>query len=302
MMELLFLTGMSGAGKSAAVRYLEDCGYFCMDNVPPYVLPDLVKSFFRGRNGEGFSTPKLAFVVDIRSQEYLDGFDEALALIDEEVGCPYKVIFLEASDPVLISRYQQTRRKHPLAGKKGSLTMALSEERKMLEDIRAIATVVVDTSLLTDAELCKAIGEIIKDEDNQSILVVVESFGFKYGLPVDCDYVFDARFLPNPFYLPQLRNYTGKDEQIARYLEDFTETGEFNYMISELLSFVIPFYEKEGKGSVHIGIGCTGGRHRSVYCAETVARKLRENGIKCIITHRDIDKEPHRYTKKAEED
>ena len=301
-MELLFLTGMSGAGKSAAVRYLEDCGYFCMDNVPPYVLPDLVKSFFRGRNGEGFSTPKLAFVVDIRSQEYLDGFDEALALIHDEVGVPYKVIFLEASDQVLISRYQQTRRKHPLAGTKGSLTKALSEERKMLENIREIATVVVDTSFLTDAELCKTIGDIIKKQDNQSILVVVESFGFKYGLPVDCDYVFDVRFLPNPFYLPTLRNFTGKDEEIAKYLEGFRETDEFNYMTSEILSFVIPFYEKEGKGSVHIGVGCTGGRHRSVYCAETIARKMGENGIKCIITHRDIDKEPHRYTKKADED
>ena len=301
-MELLFLTGMSGAGKSAAVRYLEDCGYFCMDNVPPYVLPDLVKSFFRGRNGEGFSTPKLAFVVDIRSQEYLDGFDEALALIDEEVGCPYKVIFLEASDQVLISRYQQTRRKHPLATKKGSLTQALSEERKMLENIREIATVVVDTSFMTDAELCKAIGEIIKSADNQSILVVVESFGFKYGLPVDCDYVFDVRFLPNPFYFPQMRNLTGKDEAIETYLEGFPETAEFNYMTSELLRFVIPFYEKEGQGSGHIGIGCTGGRHRSVYCTETISKMLAERGIKCIVSHRDIDKEPHRYTKKAEDD
>lgn len=300
-MELLFLTGMSGAGKSAAVRYLEDCGYFCMDNVPPYVLPDLVKSFYKGRSGEGFSTPKLAFVVDVRSQEYLDGFDEALALIDEEVGCPYKVIFLEASDSVLISRYQQTRRKHPLAKRKGSLTGALAEERKMLENIRAIATVIVDTSLMKDSELCNAIGEIIKDENDQSILVVVESFGFKYGLPVDCDYVFDARFLPNPFYLPQLRNFTGKDKQIADYLEGFKETGEFNYMISELLSFVIPYYQKEGKGSVHIGIGCTGGRHRSVYCTETVVKKLADCGIKCIISHRDIDKEPHRYSKKADE-
>ncbi len=301
-MELLFLTGMSGAGKSAAVRYLEDCGYFCMDNVPPYVLPDLVKSFFRGRNGEGFSTPKLAFVVDIRSQEYLDGFDEALALIHEEVGVPYKVIFLEASDQVLISRYQQTRRKHPLAGKKGSLTKAIAAERKMLENIRGIATVIVDTSFLTDSELCKTIGDIIKNQDSQSILVVVESFGFKYGLPVDCDYVFDVRFLPNPFYLPQLRNHTGKDKEIAKYLEGFSETDEFNYMTSELLTYVIPFYAKEGKGCVHIGIGCTGGRHRSVYCAETIARKMGENGIKCIITHRDIDKEPHRYTKKADED
>jgi len=300
-MELLFLTGMSGAGKSAAVRYLEDCGYFCMDNVPPYVLPDLIKSFYVGRSGEGFSTPKLAFVVDVRSQEYLDGFDVALAQIDEEVGCPYKVIFLEASDPVLISRYQQTRRKHPLAKKKGSLTVALAEERKMLQDIRAIATVVIDTSMMSDAELCKNIGEIIDSEDTQSILVFIESFGFKYGLPVDCDYVFDARFLPNPFYVPELRDLTGKDEAIAEYLEKFPETGKFNRKVADLLDFTIPFYIREGKGSVHIGMGCTGGRHRSVYCAETVFKLLEENGIKCNISHRDVDKEPHRYTKKADE-
>ncbi|MBQ2156760.1 MAG: RNase adaptor protein RapZ, partial [Clostridiales bacterium] len=201
-----------------------------------------------------------------------------------------------------ISRYQQTRRKHPLATKKGSLTEALAEERKMLENIREIATVVVDTSFMTDTELCNAIGGIIKSADSQSILVVVESFGFKYGLPVDCDYVFDVRFLPNPFYFPQMRNLTGKDEAIATYLEGFSETAEFNYMTSELLRFVIPYYEKEGKGSVHIGVGCTGGRHRSVYCAETISKMLGERGIKCIISHRDIDKEPHRYTKKAEED
>ena len=300
-MELLFLTGMSGAGKSAAVRYLEDCGYFCMDNVPPYVLPDLVKSFYRGRSGEGFSTPKLAFVVDIRSQEYLDGFDEALAEIDEEVGCPYKVIFLEASDSVLISRYQQTRRKHPLAKKKGSLTEALAEERSMLTDIREVATVVIDTSLMSDAELCKNIGEIIENEDEQSILVIVESFGFKYGLPVDCDYVFDARFLPNPFYVPELRNLTGKDEGVGKFLEEFGETEKFYNKVADLMSFAIHYYIQEGKGSVHIGVGCTGGRHRSVYCAEKVAEKLEACGIKCIMTHRDIDKEPHRYTKKADE-
>ena len=299
-MEILFLTGMSGAGKSAAVRYLEDCGYFCMDNVPPYVLPDLVKSFLRGRNGEGFSTPKLAFVVDVRSQEYLDGFDEALAQIDEEVGCPYKVIFLEASDSVLISRYQQTRRKHPLAKKKGSLTKAIQEERDMLRDIREIATV-VDTSMMSDSDLCYAIGEIIKSEEDQSILVVVESFGFKYGLPVDCDYIFDVRFLPNPFYVPELRNFTGMDEEIGKYLEGFKETEEFNQKAADILAFAIPYYMKEGKGSVHIGVGCTGGRHRSVYCTEMIAKKLGESGIKCITNHRDIEKEPHRYTKKAEE-
>ena len=176
------------------------------------------------------------------------------------------------------------------------------ELRKALEQLgkRNIMTPFFETqeaNMFSD----ETIGEIVKGEDKQNILVVIESFGFKYGLPVDCDYVFDVRFLPNPFYIPQLRNLTGKDQKIADYLDAYSETAEFNYMTSELLSFVIPFYEKEGKGSVHIGVGCTGGRHRSVYCVETIAQKMAEHGIKCIINHRDIDKEPHRYSKKADE-
>ena len=294
-MELIILTGMSGAGKSAAVRYLEDLGFFCMDNVPPYVLPDLVNSFYKGRSGEGFGVNKLAFVVDVRSQEYLDGFSDAMAQIDG-MGIPYKIIFFEASDHILILRYQETRRKHPLAKNK-SLTSAIEAEREKLLNVRSMATNVIDTTMMNESQLRSTLRELVETDDENGMVIFVESFGFKYGMPVDCDYCFDARFLPNPYYVPELRNHTGDEEEVSSYLEGFKETSEFIGKVSDLLLFTIPFYINEGKGSLHIGFGCTGGRHRSVYCAETVAGILNESGYKCVLHHRDVDKEASRYGK-----
>ncbi len=294
-MELIILTGMSGAGKSAAVRYIEDLGFFCMDNVPPYVLPDLINGFYKGRSGEGFGVSKLAFVVDVRSQEYLDGFSDAIAQIDD-LGIPYKIIFFEASDHVLITRYQETRRKHPLA-KNMSLTAAIAAERAKLQNIRSMATNVIDTTMLSEAKLRVKLGEIIDVDNNGGMVVFVESFGFKYGVSVDFDYCFDARFLPNPYYVAELRNSTGAEKAVSDYLEGFKETTEFIDKVTDLMKFTIPFYIEEGKGSLHIGFGCTGGRHRSVYCAEKVASRLTEAGYNCIINHRDIDKEAARYGK-----
>lgn len=294
-MELIILTGMSGAGKSAAVRYIEDLGFFCMDNVPPYVLPDLINGFYKGRSGEGFGVSKLAFVVDVRSQEYLDGFSDAIAQIDN-LGIPYKIIFFEASDHVLITRYQETRRKHPLA-KNMSLTAAIEAERAKLQNIRSMATNVIDTTMMSEAKLRIKLGEIIDVDNNGGMVVFVESFGFKYGVSVDFDYCFDARFLPNPYYVAELRNHTGADKEVSDYLEGFKETLDFIDKVSDLMKFTIPFYIEEGKGSLHIGFGCTGGRHRSVYCAEKVASRLTEAGYNCILHHRDIDKEASRYGK-----
>lgn len=295
-MEIVFVTGMSGAGKSRAVDYLEDRGYFCMDNVPPYVLPDIVSSFVKSTGTEEFGIEKLAFVVDIRSQEFLDGFEDALKRIEENVGCPYKIIFLEASDNVLISRYQQTRRKHPLSAN-APLTEAIAEERKRLENIRTMATGVIDTSFLTPAKLQQVLNEMLSEDDGNGMSVFIESFGFKYGVPVDCDYVFDARFIPNPYYVPELKNLTGRDKEIADYLETFEQTDEFVSKVADLIGYTIPSFLREGKGRLHIGIGCTGGRHRSVYCAEKVASLLRKAGYNCILHHRDIDKEAARYGK-----
>lgn len=294
-MELIILTGMSGAGKSAAVRYIEDLGFFCMDNVPPYVLPDLINGFYKGRSGEGFGVSKLAFVVDVRSQEYLDGFSDAMAQIDD-LGIPYKIIFFEASDHVLIQRYQETRRKHPLA-KTMSLTDAIAAERKKLLNVRSIATNIIDTSMMSESNLRVKLGELIDADKDNGMVIFVESFGFKYGVSVDFDYCFDARFLPNPYYVQDLRNQTGADKDVSDYLEGFPETAEFIERVTGLMKFTIPHYIEEGKGSLHIGFGCTGGRHRSVYCAEKVASLLKEAGYNCVLNHRDIDKEAARYGK-----
>ena len=294
-MELIILTGMSGAGKSAAVRYLEDQGFFCMDNVPPYVLPDLVNGFYKGRSGEGFAVSKLAFVVDVRSQEYLDGFSDAMAQIDD-LGIPYKIIFFEASDHVLITRYQETRRKHPLA-KNMSLTAAIAAERAKLQNVRTMATNVLDTTRMSVSDLRMKLGEIIDAGNDSGMVIFVESFGFKYGVSVDFDYCFDARFLPNPYYVTELRNLTGSDKEVSGYLEGFPETAEFISKVTDLMKFTIPFYIEEGKGSLHIGFGCTGGRHRSVYCAEKVKSLLEAAGYSCVLHHRDIDKEAARYGK-----
>ncbi|MBQ1895171.1 MAG: RNase adapter RapZ [Clostridiales bacterium] len=298
-MELIFLTGMSGAGKSQAADFLEDQGFFCIDNLPPMILPELVKSFYKGQGGDGFGIDKLVFVVDIRSREFLKGFGAALKKIDEEIGCAYRIIFLEASDDVLVKRYRQSRRKHPL-GKDLSLTDAISSERKLLLGIRARATNVIDTSMMALPALRDELLSMIEDDASTGMSVFIESFGFKYGMPVDCDNVLDVRFLPNPFYIPELKMMSGLDQGIGEYLEGFEETKTYKEKIMDLLKFTIPLYIKEGKGRLHIGIGCTGGRHRSVYIAEYLSRSLSEAGYKTITHHRDIDKDP-RYIKKDEQ-
>ncbi|MCQ2482437.1 MAG: RNase adapter RapZ [Clostridia bacterium] len=296
-MDIIFLTGMSGAGKSQAVHILEDQGYFCIDNLPPVALPGIVATFTNGQGGEGYGIEQLAFVVDIRSKELLKGFGEALKKIDKETPCPYKVIFLEANDDVLISRYRQTRRKHPLS-KDISLMEAINTERKMLQGIRGRADYVVDTSMMVIPALKEEILNIIGDDITSGMSIYVESFGFKYGLPKDCDNVFDVRFLPNPFYIQELKLCSGLDKEIGDYLEKFDETVEYKQKIKDLLLFSAPLYVKEGKGRLHIGIGCTGGRHRSVYIAEYINGLLLEAGYKSTVHHRDIDKDP-RYGKSS---
>ncbi len=296
-MELIILTGMSGAGKSQACDFFEDQGFFCIDNLPPMILPELAKTFFKGQGGEGYGIEKLAFVVDIRSKELLKGFGEAKKKIEKEIGCPYRIIFLEANDQVLVSRYRQTRRKHPLA-KELSLSEAIAQERKLLAGIRGIATNVIDTSMMAIPALRDELGALIEDDQNTGMSVFVESFGFKYGLPVDCDNVIDVRFLPNPYYIPELKGMSGKDEGVIDYLESFEETEKFIRKQFSLMNYLIPLYIKEGKGRLHIGIGCTGGRHRSVYIAERLNKYLSKKGYKSRVHHRDIDKDP-RYSKET---
>ena len=295
-MELIILTGMSGAGKSQAADFFEDQGFFCIDNLPPMILPELAKTFFKGQGGEGYGIDKLAFVVDIRSKELLKGFGAAMKKLNSEVGCPYRIVFLEANDQVLVSRYRQTRRKHPLA-KDISLSDAIEQERKMLQGIRGIATNVIDTSMMAIPALREELSSLIEDDSNTGMSVFVESFGFKFGLPVDCDNVIDVRFLPNPYYVEELKLMSGKDEGIREYLEGFDETETFLSKFLETLDYLIPLYIREGKGRLHVGVGCTGGRHRSVYVAERIGDYLSSKGYKSRVHHRDIDKDP-RYAVK----
>ncbi len=289
-MDLIILTGMSGAGKSQAAHFLEDQGYFCIDNLPPMVLPELVKTFLKGQGGEGFAIDKLAFVVDVRSNEYLKGFGKAINEI-KNLECPYRIIFLEANDQVLVSRYRQTRRKHPLS--EGlSLVEAIEKERTLMRGIRARATHIIDTSLIALSALKEELLHIIEVEDENSMDIHIESFGFKYGIPGDCDVTCDVRFLPNPFYIPELKLLSGKDQEIVDFLEGYAETEQYYEKIMDLMCFSVPFYIREGKARLSIGVGCTGGRHRSVYMAERLFQGLKDAGYRVSIHHRDIDKDP----------
>lgn len=298
-MELIFLTGMSGAGKSQAAAYLEDQGYFCIDNLPPVFLPDIVKMFADGE-GDASGIGKLAIVVDIRSRSLLRGWGQALKKIDNELGIPFSVIFLEASDEVLVSRYRQTRRNHPL-NDEVSLIDAIAAERKLLQNIRGRAAYIVDTTMLTNAGLKREIRNILKQDANAGISVFIESFGFMYGQPADCDNIIDVRFLQNPFWVEELRLMSGLDEPIQKYLQGFEETSQFMEKISDVFEFMLPQFLREGKSRVTIGVGCTGGRHRSVYIAEALGKAIEEKGYRTIVTHRDIDRDPRYAIKENKE-
>ncbi len=296
-MDVIILTGMSGAGKSQAANFLEDMGYFCVDNLPPMLLPEMTRTFLKGQGGEGFGITKLAFVVDIRSNELLRGVGPALKELDE-LGCPYRIIFLEASDETLVSRYRQTRRRHPLSDGIG-LSDSIEKERTMLQGIRARATHTIDTSMMATSALRDEIYRIIADDEHDPRMkVLFQSFGFKYGSPADCDNICDVRFLPNPFYEPELKLLSGRDDGIRDYLHRFPETEQYLEKQIDLLNFMLPLYIREGKARLVVGIGCTGGRHRSVYVAETLAERLAKLGYGTSVQHRDIHKDP-RYAAPA---
>ena len=294
-MEMIILTGMSGAGKSQAANYLEDMGFFCIDNLPPHLLPELARSFLKGADSETpggkLGVNRIAFVVDVRSAELFDGFLPALDEIDR-MGIPYKIIYLESTDQALISRYKQTRRNHPLAKQHG-LSQAIVLERALLEPIKALAHTVINTSDFKGGELRDRLYSLLSEpgaEDRMTILI--QSFGFKYGIPPDCDLVIDVRFIPNPYYNETLRPFSGLDEPVKQFVLQFEEANRFMDLQEQTIEFALPYYVREGKVRLTIGIGCTGGRHRSVALAEDLANRLRDNGMRVLVDHRDIGKDP----------
>lgn len=286
-MEMLILTGMSGAGKSVAVNFLEDMGYFCVDNVPPQMLKSMIQTFSKWEDKDAVLSDKIAFVVDIRSTTMFSGLIPALESIDR-LGIPYRIIYLEAADQVLINRYKQSRRNHPLAKGRG-IAEGIALERKLMSKVKEMTPDVINTTNTDPAELRDILYKMLsKDEKETRMSILVQSFGFKYGIPMDCDNILDVRFIPNPYYVPELKTRSGLDEKVRQYIYSFPETNEMMTKVVDMLLFAIPFYVREGKVRLNIGIGCTGGRHRSVALAEDLAKILSEKGFHVSVDHRDL--------------
>lgn len=293
-MEFIVVTGLSGAGKTQVVKCLEDLGYFCVDNLPPTLIPKFADACSQSSG----KIEKIALVLDIRGRGFFDDINESITYLDTE-GYHYSVLFLEAADDILVKRYKESRRKHPLSPE-GRIIDGIRIEREKLSDLRERADNIVDTTKLSVWKLRDKISEIYGEEGQieTNIMVTVLSFGFKYGIPVDSDLVLDVRFLPNPYYIPELKKYSGMDKQIRDYVLSFNETKEFNNKLVDLLDFLIPQYKKEGKRQLILSIGCTGGRHRSVSIANRIYEMLNHKGYNVNVDHRDINEDVNRGVKK----
>lgn len=288
--ELVVITGMSGAGRSEAIHTFEDLGYFCIDNLPPSFIPQLVSL----TSLPGSRIRRIAVVCDVRGGEFFEQLAAELAQL-EKAGHAHRVLFLEADDATLVQRFSETRRRHPLCEEGATITDGITAEREALTTIRARADVIIDTSDLKPRELRAAIKDrFFTGETARALAITVTSFGFKYGLPIDADIVMDVRFLPNPFYNPDLRDLTGLDDPVREFVLGRDETGDFLQRWLDLLKVLMPGYLIEGKSHLMIALGCTGGMHRSVALAEETAQFVRGLGYSVAVSHRDIgrDREP----------
>ncbi|MBS4750215.1 RNase adapter RapZ [Granulicatella sp. zg-ZJ] len=284
-LELVIITGMSGAGKTVAMQSFEDLGYFCVDNMPPSLLTkfwDIVK--------ESGKITRIALVIDLRSRAFFDEIMDSIIDFDNTALVRTRILFLDCQDEALVSRYKETRRTHPLVGNTGLITDGISRERQLLVDLKTRAQIVIDTTNISPRQLRENIMTQFKSDDRAVFHIEVMSFGFKYGVPIDADIVMDVRFLPNPHYVPELRSLTGLDEEVYDYVMKQPETSEFYKRFEGLIDYIVPGYKKEGKTSVVIAIGCTGGQHRSVALTERLGNSLMVSGYPVNITHRDKDK------------
>jgi RNase adapter protein RapZ len=280
---LVILTGLSGSGKSTVLKTFEDMGFYCVDNLPVELIPIFAELHSAG---EG-DFARAALLVDAREGAQLQKLPALLKHLRREH--PITLVFIDASDDSLLRRYSETRRPHPL-GKHVSVRESLNQERKLMEPIRKLADIVIDTSQFNVHELRHFVSERFKSADKRPMLVSVVSFGYRFGVPTDADLVFDVRFLPNPHFVPRLRPFNGKDPKVRRYIRSFPQTGEFLKRIKGLLTYLIPHYIQEGKSYLTIAIGCTGGKHRSVMLSEEIKKSLEKRGYSAKVSHRDIDK------------
>ena len=285
-MRFVMVTGMSGAGKSSVLKMLEDMGYFCVDNLPIQLIPK-----FSQLAVESISTiDKVALGVDIRSGQNLEQLGDILINFEEN-NLPYEVLFLDANTEVLVKRYKETRRTHPLA-REGRVDKGIELERERLKFLKKKANYIIDTSMLLIRELKAEIDKIfLEDGEYQNFIVTVLSFGFKYGIPSDSDLVFDVRFLPNPYYIPELKPQTGNDQPVYDYVMQAPQAVEFLEKLEDMLTFLIPNYIIEGKNQLVVSIGCTGGKHRSVTLANAITKQLKKLSYGVKVEHRDIEKD-----------
>lgn len=283
-MKFVIVTGMSGGGKRTALKMLEDIGFYCVDNLPVALISKFVELIVTPNS----EVTKVALGIDVRAGQ---SFDELVDILDsiKKAGYAYDMLFMEASDAVLLKRYKESRRMHPLSPE-GRVEEGIHKEREILKPIRDISDYVIDTSKLLTRELKEELDRIfIGNEAYNSLIVSILSFGFKYGIPADADLVFDVRFLPNPFYIDELKHQTGQDQAVQEYVKSFPETEAFMEKLTDMIRFLIPNYIKEGKYQLVIAIGCTGGKHRSVTLANELYQRLKNHGeYGLTIGHRDI--------------
>jgi UPF0042 nucleotide-binding protein len=282
--ELLLVTGMSGAGRSTAARALEDLGWFVVDNLPPSLLPQAIEEVKADE-----SSDRLAVVVDARGGRMFADLERSLATLVAS-GVDLRVLYLEAGDNELVRRFESSRRPHPLQ-ESGGILDGLNRERALLGEVRANADLVIDTSSLNVHDLRRKIDAAFGGEERVALRATVMSFGFKYGIPVDADIVCDVRFLPNPYWVPDLRELTGLDPSVSDYVTDAPEAREFLDRMAEILNLVSDGYLREGKRYVTVAVGCTGGKHRSVAMAENLAARLVKVGVEVLVVHRDLGRE-----------
>lgn len=284
VMQFVIITGMSGSGKSSAVNVLEDIGYYCVDNMPPELIPKFANICSQSDG----KIDKVAFVVDIRGGDLFLKLQDTVKQLQGE-GVSLKILFLDSSDDVIVRRYKETRRNHPLDEVSyGNIRKAIETEREILRPIKAQADFYIDTSRSSTAQFKERLYSIFLG-NNEFMHIDVQSFGFKFGAMSEGDLVFDVRCLPNPFYVPELKNKTGLDKDVYDYILSFDEAKVLLGKLTDLIDYLIPLYEKEGKSQLVIAFGCTGGKHRSVTFAEAVAEHLRKQGHRIRITHRDIN-------------
>ena len=286
-MQLIIVTGLSGAGKSKAVDILEDIGFFCVDNMPPKLVPAFAQLLLKSTE----QPSKAAIVIDIRAGDAFKDLFYPMDLI-KEMGCDFKILFIDAANETLVNRYKETRRKHPLSYKyKGSIDAAINAEREILRPIRKMADYIIDTTNLKPAILKERVASLFLENIKSMMPIQCMSFGFKYGIPADADLVFDVRCLPNPFYVDELKELTGLDEQVREYVMKWEQAQGLVPKLLDLIDYLVPLYREEGKSQLIVAIGCTGGRHRSVAFAELVYKHLSEDkGMNVMVSHRDISK------------